>query len=407
MTALARGRRVEPPTTARDTSPRVRAVEPQLSGVVNALVLLQSASPATLRRERARIEQLVGLSSPNGEQTRTLGRRVQARLKAAMAQKPVVYLQIAGEYQRPLAEQLAKRLQANGLAPAGIEDIGRRAPARNEIRIQGNSDRPTARTLGDVSRAVVGGSTLLPLAKAVTNDTYEVWLDSDLCRTQMLEGCGVAATTPAASSAASTPYPETNAAPAAQERSRGPASDALLDLVATFEGEGDGDPATPNLDAYIDASGLWMIGYGHPVTVLDKQATRSNAPDRSAFQGQTLRIGNDEVPILDGLTRAQARTLLRQDLQGPLATVDALVTVPLTTNQREALASFVYNVGASNLRNSSLLKELNAGNYDAVPVQLTRWTLANGRVLPGMQQRREAEAAMWRGAPPAARKAAR
>jgi len=375
---------------------RSPAVEPQLSGVVNALVLLQSASPATLRRERARIEQLVGLSSPNGEQTRALGRRVQERLKAAMAQKPVVYLQIAGDYQRPLAEQLAKRLQANGLAPAGIEDIGRRAPARNEIRIQGNSDRPTARTLGDVSRAVVGGSTLLPLTKVVTNDTYEVWLDSDLCRTQMVEGCGVAATTPAASSAASTPYPGANAAPVVQQSSKGPASDELVDLVATFEGTSDGDPSTPNLDAFLDPAGNWMIGYGHPITVKGIRAKRSDFPDRAAFKGQTIRIGSEETQIPNGITREQARTLLRQDLQPFLDAVDSLVKVPLTTNQREALASFVYNAGTGSLRNSSILSQLNAGDYDAVPDLLRNWRPKAVNV-PGLQRRREAEAAMWSG----------
>jgi GH24 family phage-related lysozyme (muramidase) len=377
---------------------RSPAVEPQLSGVVNTLVLLQSASPATLRRERSRIEQLVGLSSPNGEQTRSLGRGVQERLKAAMAQKPVVYLQIAGEYQRPLAEQLAKRLQANGLAPAGIEDIGRRAPARNEIRIQGNSDRPTARTLGDVSRAVVGGSTLFPLTKAVTNDTYEVWLDSDLCRTQMLDGCGVTATTPAASSAASTPYPGANTAPVVEQSSKGPASDALVDLVATFEGTSDGDPSTPNLDAFLDPSGSWTIGYGHRITVNGRPAARSDFPDRAAFKGEPLRIGSEEVPILDGITRGQARTLLRQDLQPFLAAVDSLVKVPLTTNQREALASFVYNAGPGGLRNSSILSELNAGNYEAVPDLLMSWRPKTGN-FPGLQQRRAAEAAMWSGLP--------
>ncbi len=46
--------------------------------------------------------------------------------------------------------------------------------------------------------------------------------------------------------------------------------------------------------------------------------------------------------------------------------VNKYVKVPLTQNQYDALVSFVYNLGEGNFRKSTLLKELNFGNYKGV-----------------------------------------
>jgi len=42
------------------------------------------------------------------------------------------------------------------------------------------------------------------------------------------------------------------------------------------------------------------------------------------------------------------------------------------------------------------LSQLNAGNYDAVPDLLRNWR-SKAVNVPGLQRRREAEAAMWSG----------
>ena len=57
--------------------------------------------------------------------------------------------------------------------------------------------------------------------------------------------------------------------------------------------------------------------------------------------------------------------------------------------------SFTFNVGAGGFQRSTLLKRLNAGGYDAVPGQLRLWNKGNGKVLPGLVSRREAEARLF------------
>ena len=63
----------------------------------------------------------------------------------------------------------------------------------------------------------------------------------------------------------------------------------------------------------------------------------------------------------------------------------------------DALVSWTYNLGPSNLNASTMLKVLNAGDYDAVPEQIKRWNKAGGKVLQGLVRRREAEALLFEG----------
>ena len=71
--------------------------------------------------------------------------------------------------------------------------------------------------------------------------------------------------------------------------------------------------------------------------------------------------------------------------------VDRLVRVPLTDNQFAALVSFAYNVGLGALAGSTLLRKLNAGDYEGAADQFPRWNKGGGRVLPGLVRRRAAE----------------
>lgn len=79
--------------------------------------------------------------------------------------------------------------------------------------------------------------------------------------------------------------------------------------------------------------------------------------------------------------------------------VDRLVKVGLRQNQRNVLVSFTFNVGVGAFESSTLLRELNNGNYEAIPAQLARWnkTTINGKKVEsaGLTKRRAAEAALW------------
>jgi lysozyme len=142
-------------------------------------------------------------------------------------------------------------------------------------------------------------------------------------------------------------------------------NDEGLKLVKSFEG--------CELKSYRCPAGVWTIGYGH---------TKNVSPNQT-------------------ITQEQAEQLLHADMEECVSYIDELVQVPLTDNQFSALVSFVFNVGKGNLMSSTLLKKLNAGEYDAVPNELARWNKATDpntgvlKVLPGLVTRRAAEAKLW------------
>lgn len=138
-----------------------------------------------------------------------------------------------------------------------------------------------------------------------------------------------------------------------------PINEAGLALIKEFEG--------CRLEAYQCPAGMWTIGYGHT---------------RGVAYGQSI-------------TQAQAEELLLQDVAQAANAVRNLVKVELNDDQLAALTSFVFNLGAKNLADSTLLRRLNEGDYECVPEQLERWVYAGGKKLPGLVRRRQAEAALF------------
>jgi lysozyme len=142
-------------------------------------------------------------------------------------------------------------------------------------------------------------------------------------------------------------------------------SAAGFDLVKSFEG--------CRLAAYLDTSGIPTIGFGHT---------------------QGVKLG-------DTCTQDQADAWLIADLEFSEAAVNHLVTVDLEQHQFDPLVSFTYNLGQNAFGNSTLLRLLNAADYDAVPAQFLRWDKGpDGNPVPGLTRRREAEAAMFAGTAP-------
>ena len=132
-----------------------------------------------------------------------------------------------------------------------------------------------------------------------------------------------------------------------------------IELIKEFEGR--------RLVAYQDSVGVWTIGYGHTKDVWEDRLIIKKTADR----------------------------LLAEDLAEFEKYVDNLVDVPLTQNQFDALVAWTFNLGPTNLSESTLLKKLNAGDYDSVPSEMKRWNKAGGEVLEGLIRRREAEAALF------------
>ncbi|MNS33466.1 Lysozyme RrrD [compost metagenome] len=118
------------------------------------------------------------------------------------------------------------------------------------------------------------------------------------------------------------------------------------------------------LTAYKDGGGVWTIGYGH--------------------------TGSD---VREGLTipLSEAERLLTRDLRVAEGYVNKLVQVKLTQNQFDALVSFVYNVGGDAFAKSTMLRLLNAGEYEGAANQFLRWNKDNGKVVDGLTNRRRKE----------------
>lgn len=66
----------------------------------------------------------------------------------------------------------------------------------------------------------------------------------------------------------------------------------------------------------------------------------------------------------------------------------------LPTDARAAFTSFSYNVGTGAFCKSTLARKANAGDLRGACAELSRWTYAGGRQLPGLVTRRAAERAM-------------
>jgi len=124
------------------------------------------------------------------------------------------------------------------------------------------------------------------------------------------------------------------------------------------------------LVAYRDVAGVLTVGFGHT----------SAAGIPKVREG--MRINDTE-----------AAEILRRDLGKFEERVERLVKVPLTDNQFAVLVSFDFNTGA--LHKSTLLKKLNAGDYEAVPAELMKWVNAGGKKVKGLVNRRAAEAGLW------------
>jgi len=79
--------------------------------------------------------------------------------------------------------------------------------------------------------------------------------------------------------------------------------------------------------------------------------------------------------------------------------IEALITVPVEQCQFDAIVSLAYNVGVENVRTSTLLRKLNAGDYDGAGAEFIRWNRAAGKIMRGLTRRRYAERALFEGQP--------
>lgn len=109
--------------------------------------------------------------------------------------------------------------------------------------------------------------------------------------------------------------------------------------------------------------------------------------------GATYYPSGDPVRLTDPpINRERAELLLAWQLETVyLPQVIRLCPGIDSPERLAAIVDFTFNLGASNLRTSTLRRRINAGQWDDVPAQLLRWNKAGGRVLRGLTIRRQAE----------------
>ena len=111
--------------------------------------------------------------------------------------------------------------------------------------------------------------------------------------------------------------------------------------------------------------------------------------------GHTSAAGNPVVTDGMTITQKQCDDILRSDLVKYETAVHNMVQQPLNQHQFDVLVDFAYNAGIGALQKSSLLKKVNAAQFDDVPAELAKWTKNKGKVLPGLVKRCQARSAWW------------
>lgn len=137
------------------------------------------------------------------------------------------------------------------------------------------------------------------------------------------------------------------------------------ELIKKFEGY--------KLEAYKCSAGVTTIGWGN---------TRYE-------DGNPVMMG-------DKITKKRADFLFEVISEEFAQKVRPLIKSNINENQFSSLVSFAYNCGIQNLKNSTLLKKVNANpNDESIRAEFLKWNRASGKVLAGLTRRREAEANLY------------
>jgi lysozyme len=124
------------------------------------------------------------------------------------------------------------------------------------------------------------------------------------------------------------------------------------------------------LSPYLCSAGVPTIGFG------------------ATYYEDGTRVTLRDPPI----TRERAEALLLWMIR--TVYLPAVVKLCPSVDKPEriaALIDFTFNLGVGRLKSSTLRKRVNAGDWDAVPAELRKWTRGGGVVLRGLVIRREAE----------------
>lgn len=110
----------------------------------------------------------------------------------------------------------------------------------------------------------------------------------------------------------------------------------------------------------------------------------------------TIGFGHTKgVSMGDTCTQAEADAWFLEDVAWAEECVNRSVTATLLQTEFDALVSLCFNIGCGAFGKSTLVKLLNAGDYDGAAAQFKSWNKQAHVELAGLTKRRAAEAALF------------
>lgn len=106
----------------------------------------------------------------------------------------------------------------------------------------------------------------------------------------------------------------------------------------------------------------------------------------------TIGFGTTEgVKPGDRITPTKALERALTDIQKFEGALKSCVKVPLHQHEYNAYISLSYNIGSAAFCNSTLVRKLNAGDFDGACQEILRWDKFQGKPLKGLTIRRQKE----------------
>lgn len=140
-----------------------------------------------------------------------------------------------------------------------------------------------------------------------------------------------------------------------------------INLIKRFEGVRD--------RPYRCSAKLWTVGVGHLIG-----------------NGKSLPDSWNRT-----FTKEEINALLIRDLNRFERGIRMYIKVPLRQCEYDALCSFAFNLGLGTLQRSTLRQKINRGDKESAAKEILRYCRAGGKIIKGLQRRREAEYRMFLG----------